>query len=429
MPRTLAVLIGGVRAGHLTQAQRTEFTYHEAYVAQEAPTPLSLSMPISSTGWTQAQVLPWLDGLLPDSRDVRQRWADRFGVSPTNPFALLGNVGLECPGAVQICADTDVDDVIDATGGLLEVTEDDVAERLATLSGDAASWSVPGERWSLGGAQSKFALSRHGERWYEATGSAATTHIIKPGVAGFAEQALNEHLCMSAARLLGIPAAETSYVEFAGRPAIAVKRYDRVRVQGVVRRIHQEDMCQALSVPARKKYETDGGPGTAVISDMLRVRADEPSHWRFIEAVAFNYLIGASDAHAKNYSVLLSGNQVRLAPLYDVASSLPYDPQEENSDLRKTAMAIAGQRNFGMVDAPRWHKFAVRSGVDPEQLRDRVLDLSGRIPDAISTLAADLPSGVVRSRLTERFLDRLERHLADVRHGLQIGLRPIDRST
>jgi serine/threonine-protein kinase HipA len=409
------VLIGGIRAGTLEQGRRTEFVYDGVYLQRQAPTPVSLSMPVrGQREWPQAKVLPWLDGLLPDSRDVRGRWAERLGVSANNPFALLAEMGRDCPGAVQICEEGEVDDVARAEGGLRELSEADVAERLAALSADANSWTVPGERWSLGGAQAKFALARYDGRWCEATGSTATTHIIKPGVAGFAGQALNEHLCMSAARILGIAVAETSYMEFDGRPAIVVSRYDRIGKDDTVRRIHQEDLCQALSFPPRKKYETDGGPGAAMISDLLRAHADDSSRWRFVEAVAFNYLIGASDAHAKNYSVLLSGNQVRLAPLYDVASSLPYDPTGDDSDLRKTAMAIAGQRNFGRVDSNNWHKFALRSGVDPGRLLDRVLELSERIPDAVATAAAGLPAVAVRQPLVQRLGDRLSRHLATV---------------
>lgn len=419
--RRLAVIIEGVRAGTLVQGERTDFIYDEEYLTQEAPTPLSLSMPVEGgRHWSQAQVIPWLDGLLPDSRDVRQRWASRFGVSATNPFALLAHVGLDCPGAVQICEESDVADVVHAVGDLREIGDADVAGRLAALGTDSYSWSVPDERWSLGGAQAKFALARHDGRWYEATGSAATTHIIKPGVAGFAAQALNEHLCMTAARLLGVQSAKTSYVEFDGQSAIVVERYDRTVAVESVRRIHQEDLCQAMSFPPRKKYETDGGPGTAVIADLLRVRADERSVWRFVEAVAFNYLIGASDAHAKNYSVLLSGRQVRLAPLYDLASSLPYDPQSENSDLRKTAMAIAGQRNFGRVDSHHWHRFALRSGVDPDRLQDRVLQLSEHLPDAVAAAAADLPAESRQPAMVGRLIDRLGQHLAEVRARLRV---------
>ncbi len=416
--RNLAVLIGGVRAGTLVQGRRTEFSYDEAYSALGAATPLSLSMPIQGRHWPQDRVLPWLEGLLPDNRSVRERWAARFDVSPTNPFAILAHMGLECPGAVQICDESDVEDVGRAGSDLRELSESDIGARLAALSVDSGSWSVPGERWSLAGAQAKIALAGYDGRWYEALGASPTTHIFKPGVAGFASQALNEHLCMATARLLGIPAAKTAYAEFDGRPAIVIVRYDRIRTPDAVRRVHQEDLCQALSIPPSKKYETEGGPGTAVITDLLRAHADDRSLWRFVDAVAFNHLIGASDAHAKNYSVLLSGSQVRLAPLYDLASSLPYDPPED-SDLRKTAMAIAGQRKFGQVDSRNWHRFAQRSGIDPGRLRERVQELSSALPDAVATAAKDLPAGATAKALVDRLIARLQPHLEAVRKGLQ----------
>jgi serine/threonine-protein kinase HipA len=93
-------------------------------------------------------------------------------------------------------------------------------------------------------------------------------------------------------------------------------------------RVHQEDLCQALSVDPSLKYESDGGPGPVRIIEFLRevmdARRARETVWRFVDALAWNWLIAGTDAHAKNYSLLLAGGQIRLAPLYDVASALPY---------------------------------------------------------------------------------------------------------
>ena len=407
--RVLTVLIRGAVAGSLVQDPQLAFTYDADYLANPSATPLSVSMPLATGTYRQASALPWIEGLLPDSQDVRDRWGTQFRVSARNPFALLAHMGKEAPGAVQLCPPDEVEETLAQAGSLKPVTEAEIGRRLARLADNPSNWTVEGERWSLGGAQSKFALTRIGRAWHEASGAQPTTHIIKPGIGRFRSQSLNEHLIMTTAAGLGLRAARTEYQEFGGRSAIIVTRYDRIGGDDGIARVHQEDLCQALSVPPRKKYEADGGPGAARINDLLRAVADETSRWRFNEALAYNYLIGGSDAHAKNYSLLLAGHQVRLAPLYDLASSLPYDPTDDDSDLTKLAMAIGGERRFGRVTDSHWAKLAARAGIDPQRLVDRVHELARQIPDQLSDAAVTTPS--TDREIGAHLLDRVVIHL------------------
>ncbi len=411
MKARLAVLLSGRRIGTLVQTNQIEFRYHDDYLSLSYPTPLSLAMPVRAEPYLRDRTLPWLDGLLPDRSEVRQRWAQQFRVAARNPVALMTHMGRDCPGAVQLCPEPAVEEVLAGHGELVPLGEDQLGHRIRGLRADRDSWTVAGERWSLGGAQAKFAVVEQDGRWYEAHGNVPTTHIIKPGVSGFAAQGLVEHVCMSAARSLGVPTAPTRYLEFDGQAAVIITRYDRVEREGEITRIHQEDLCQALSEPAAKKYETDGGPSATDISDLLLGRADSDSHRRFGEAVALNYLLGASDGHAKNYAVLLSGSQVRLAPLYDLASSLPYDPIDDDSDLRKTAMAIGGARRYGQITRRNWERFARRTGTEVEPFLSRVAELAASLPDAVAAALSALPPSAQRDQLRERFLDRLADHL------------------
>lgn len=405
-PKVLDAYLGGRKAGTFTQDPQVLFTYDPNYLADPRATPLSVSMPRAEAAYRQSATLPWLDGLLPESQDVRNRWAQQFGVSATNGFALLTHMGLDTPGAVQLVpAGTPL-----RQGGHLEpLDEKALGSRLRALRSEPDGWTTTGERWSLGGAQSKFAL-RWSKGWNEAIGDEPTTHIIKPGVSGFRGQGLNEHLTMTAARILGLRAADTRYDEFDGEPAIIIARYDRTDSDGTILRAHQEDLCMALSVPRGKKYEDDGGPSAATVLDLLRgVDASTQSVERFLDALAFNYLVGASDAHAKNYSLLLRGTRVSLAPLYDIASSLPYDAAPD-SGLRKLAMAIGGEKRFGMVGRQHWARLARRAAVEPDWLWSRVLELAGRLPDALSTAIAATPA-TNAGDLPARYLDRLVTHL------------------
>lgn len=403
--QTLHVVLYGRHIGDLTQSAggAITFEYNDEYLARPDRTPLSLSLPLVPGEHRSRVTRAYLNGLLPDSAEVRERWAQRFGVSPANPFALLRHMGMDSAGAAQFGAGAVEDVLVEAGAGALEALSDEqLGERLAALRQDEAGWTVAGERWSLAGAQSKFAIARSAAgRWCEPTGGAPSTHIVKPGVTGYREQALNEHICMSTARLVGLNTATTEYLTFAGSPALVVTRYDRRRTAaGHVLRVHQEDMCQALGVEPRRKYEASGGPTAAQIARLVDETTDGRDTMGFVGALAFNYLIGAPDAHAKNYSLLLAGSQVRLAPLYDIASAFPYDPAAENHELDLAAMGIGGEKRFGLVTGRHWVKFARQARLDTDEVIARVRAIATDLPDAVATAAHPFP-GELASRLID----------------------------
>lgn len=346
--QVLRVVLYDRHIGDLTQSAggAITFEYAEDYLGQPGATPLSLSLPLVPGPHRSRTTRAFLNGLLPDSLEVRERWARRFGVSPANPFALLRHMGVDCAGAAQFGGGSVQDALVEAGSGTLEpLMDEQLGARLVALRQDEAGWAVAGERWSLAGAQSKFAIARSAAgQWCEPTGGAPSTHIVKPGVTGYREQALNEHLCMTVARHVGLNAATTEYTVFAGAPALVVTRYDRRRtVAGHVLRVHQEDMCQALGVEPRRKYEASEGPTAVQVARLVNDATEGRDTLDLVDALAFNYLIGAPDAHAKNYSLLLAGTHARLAPLYDVASALPYDATNEDTSCISQPWASAGR--------------------------------------------------------------------------------------
>lgn len=322
--RSLFVILDRSVVGELIRTDGGEHRF--SYVGARTA-PISLSMPVDGGQFRHRVVDPFLEGLLPDQAPVREALAARYGVSPRNPFALLEHIGLDCAGAVRFADAEHLTRALDDDGELVALSEEEIGARLAALEeGREPSWIAPGEGWSLAGAQTKIALRREGGQWYEARGCEPTTHILKPGITRMKEQALDEHLCLTTLREIGIPAARTRYARLGGREALIVERYDRLREGGRVRRVHQEDLCQATSTYPRRKYEADGGPGALRIIDLLARWGDRDgaSIRRFVDALIVNVLLGAPDAHAKNYSILHAGDRRLLAPLYDLASGLPY---------------------------------------------------------------------------------------------------------
>ena len=361
--RQLDVLIAGRPAGILTQddSGALSFQYHRKYRG----VPLSSAMPLSTATYRDKIVAPYLWGLLPEDPAARRKVASDAGISPNTPFALLGVIGLDCPGAVQFCQrESDAS----RKERLTPISDLEIARRLAQSRADGHGWVTENEHWSLGGQQSKFALRLKEGRWYSCEGSAATTHIFKSGVNGLTHQALNEYVCMRLATELGIPTARAEYREFEGEPAIIVERYDRRSDHGFVKRLHQEDLCQALSCLPANKYTSDGGPSCADVLELLISTGPtaRENAARFLQMLLFNYLVAATDAHAKNYSILLDANGAhRLAPMYDVASIAPYtEPASWSRNRPKLAMSIGGENRTGCVSLDHIRKMVSRCGLD-----------------------------------------------------------------
>jgi len=390
MTDSLAVILDDLVVGTVTRLRggRLRFDYSVEYQEQSGGTPLSLSMPIQVRSHSDRVVAPWLWGLLPDSDAVLRRWAREFHVSASSPFSLLASpVGEDCAGAVRFALPEEADRVLGRSGDIAWLSDDDVAQRLLELREDSTAWlgrSFTGQ-FSLAGAQAKTALLFQDGRWGVPSGSTPTTHILKPAVSGLDDHDLNEHLCLDAARRAGLLVVRSTVSRFGKERAVVITRYDRRSAPlGDIVRVHQEDLCQALGVPPSRKYQNEGGPGPKQIAGLLREAMPpavaEDAVWRFADALIWNWLIGGTDAHAKNYSLLLAGDQVRLAPLYDIASALPYGTHEHKL---RFAMKIGGE--YGVfLRRNTWPSAARDLGVDAGALVDRVNELASVAPDALA---------------------------------------------
>ncbi|HZJ26768.1 MAG TPA: type II toxin-antitoxin system HipA family toxin [Acidimicrobiia bacterium] len=410
-PDTVIVAIEGTVAGTLTRTRSAlRFEYDDAYRATPGATPLSVSMPVQVRTHTDAKVAPWLRGLLPDDSQVLDRWARHFRVRTGSAFELLtAPVGEDCAGAVQFARPERIEAILKRPGSIDWLDEGAIAARLRDLRYDTSAWlgSDFTGQWSLAGAQAKTALRYENGRWGEPGGAAATTHILKPAITGLDDHDLNEHLCLAAARAAGLRVVLTHIEQFEDQSAVVVERYDRAWRDGDLIRVHQEDLCQALGVAPAQKYESDGGPSAASIVELFReamspdVAADATS--RFVDALAWNWIIAGTDAHAKNYSILHRGDQVRLAPLYDIASALAY-PDMYVPKL-KLAMTLGGEYQLKAHGHRNWERTADQLSLDPESVVARVRELARRAPHAFSDVARVEDVRRIASALPGRLVD------------------------
>lgn len=419
----LVTLLDGKEIGrvHNDTHGRLTFIYDDQWRNAPEAYPLSLSMPIAAKEHGRAAVEAFLWGLLPDNEQVLARWAAKFQVSARNVFALISHVGEDCAGAVQFVTPERLEAIRSGKEDKVEwLDEAELAKRLQALREDHAAWRLPRDtgQFSLAGAQPKTALLLQNDRWGIPSGRIPTTHILKPPTGHFDGHAENEHICLMLARNLGLPAAQSKVRRFKDEVAIVVERYDRQQKGNDLIRVHQEDTCQALGIMPTKKYQNEGGPSATNIIDLLRTYSTDRDTDldTFVTALGFNWLIAGTDAHAKNYSLLLSGPDVRLAPLYDIASILPYD----EVDLRKAklAMKIGGEYKVELIGLRQWQKFARDVRTNADQLIEVLISMAKHLPDEVAVARA-----LAREEgLNNALIDRLAKQLIDRAHECQRSL-------
>lgn len=393
MSRTLVTLLGGAAAGIAEQSTRGDlsFRYERTWQDSALSYPLSLSMSLVESEHGDAQIRSFMEGLLPDNEAVLQLWARRFGASPRNPFSLLNHVGEDVAGAVQFVTPKRVEELAVASPEISWLTERKVANRLRQLIADNTSWHdvVDAGYFSLAGAQPKTALLYDGKRWGVPSGRIATTHIFKPPALDYPALAENEHLCLNVAREIGLPAARSHVMRFENQVALVAERYDRIP-GGEIVRVHQEDFCQALAVSPSIKYEAEGGPGVAAMAAVIRSYSSAPTEdlRTFIRSIAFHWGMGAPDAHAKNYSVLIApGGQVRLAPLYDIITVLPYRQRFYLNKIR-LAMRVGGEYRMRYIRPRHWLRLADECGLAGEFVLKDIAEVLNALPAAVAECCA-----------------------------------------
>ena len=419
----LSFFLGGRRAGTILSGDSGPLlSYDKDYASDRSATPLSSAFGLSSGGgYPSYRVANWLEGLLPDNDDVKRQWRRKFGIKGKSAMALLASpVGLDCPGAVQFCPVGDEEDAMARSGGVDWLSDDELVGLVSSLRDRDTTWHGEGHgssgRFSLSGAQAKTALVIESGVWGIPGGTRPSTHIVKPAIndVRYPDQALNEHLCLAAARNLGfVDAVRTDVADIGGIQCIVVTRYDRARsADGSVMRIHQEDMCQALGVRPRDKYQSDGGPTPADIAGAIRLRSSRPDRdaGRFLDALMYNWVIVGTDAHAKNYSFLLHGGAVQLAPLYDVASMLPY--LDNSAALRKTKLAMKIGRDYRVSKSDRksaWYKTGEAMGFDGDAAVARAEAVAKQVPAAFDQAARALPTEFGNNKTIGKLLDMIDR--------------------
>lgn len=406
MTRTLDIWWDGRLVGQLTQDKHGElgFAYAQAWLDDEAAQPLSASLPKRTEPFSRRECRPFFGGLLPEESQ-RDAAAQALGVSRANDFALLDRLGGDVAGALQLLPPgegpaplapdqrpTPLDDA-----GLIRVL--DALPVRPLLAGEE------GLRLSLAGAQSKVPVVLvDGAVALPAPGQ-PTTHILKPPISRFVATTENEAFVMRLAAEIGLDVAPVEPRTVQDRTFLLVQRYDRATGDdGFVRRIHQEDFCQALGVPPEIKYASEGGPTFKDCFALLRRVAARPAVdvLKLLDAVIFNAIAGNADAHGKNFSILYDAEGPRLASLYDLLATVAYP------DLSpKFAMKIGKRATLAELDAKGWAAFATDAGLGLPLIRRRIAEISKGVLEKATAVGEELSRPELDRTAIEQFADMI----------------------
>lgn len=400
--RFLEVYLDGALCGRITQISsgNLTFEYERNYRTDSHATPLSLSMPLAATVHKKRSILPFLQGLLPDNDEALRAIARRFSVSPRNPFALLEHVGADVAGAVQIVrpghAVTDHDQRRTSARAASDDEVSRMLDHVVTEYAEGVPYIDAVGRFSLAGAQPKIALHRLADgRWGVPMDATPTTHILKPVVGSFRRIDIVEQMTMHAAAYLDNTVAKSEVVRIGDWDVFVSERYDRAVIDGTWRRLHQEDLCQALSVSPVMKYQhREGGPGIADIAGLIRSLPFESDRRlvgeQFYRGFVFNIVAGCTDAHAKNYSLMLDGAAVKLAPLYDLATYAAYWDGQSSIE---SAMSVGGEYRFSRIGAADLGAAGKQFGVPADAADGLVQDARLRVVEAFESAYSAVESG------------------------------------
>lgn len=407
--KKLVVFLNEERAGELEQDDSglLRFTYAPEWLARDNATPISRMLPLTTETYEGKRARSFFAGILPEE-GPRARIAEILGISERNDFAMLERIGGECAGAISLLPEGVSPLQIENRFRALEEKELEAIihelPRRPLLAGEE------GLRLSLAGAQNKLPVIVDGDSISLPLGNTPSTHIIKPEPDHFPGLVANEVFCMRLAGTLGLNVPEVTCRTIGGKPCIIIARYDRVLGAecGRTVRLHQEDFCQALGHPPEHKYQQEGGPLVRDCVALLREWSSTPvlDIRAFVDGLILNMLIGNADAHGKNYSMIYRRGERRLAPFYDLVSTIAWP------DLStRLAMNIGSGKSVNDVNPAHFRRMAEEASLGWPMVRERIEILSRKVIDTLEegSVQRTLPASGISAQLSALVMQRCRR--------------------
>ena len=374
---SLSAWIGKQQVGTLSYHDHTgrfSFEYETAWITRPDAYPISPALPLQRPGnqtdeLHSVNVRRFFENLLPEGKALEDA-AAAHAVSKGNLFGLLRWLGQESTGAIALLSEETTPAQVD--NAMREVTLEELSRRIQDRVNLPFNVWDGRVRMSIAGYQDKLAVYADNEgRHFLVEGKLASTHILKPEPMNpkLSRRVANEHFCLKLADVLGIPSAEVNILRVP-EPVLIIKRFDRIKYNRHVERLHAVDSCQVLNLSVNHKYERNFGNGRDVanirdgasfeklFSIAPLTQSEAATRMALIRWTILQYLIGNSDAHGKNISFLVEPGGLRLAPAYDLVAVCIYPDIEH-----ELAMAIGDEFDITKIRAYDWADFADRCGI------------------------------------------------------------------
>ena len=392
----------------VADAQTTSLSYDEAWLGSPESFPVSLSMPLQREPHGGDRVLPWVMNLLPEGDPLRAM-TRALGAAPEDVLGLIRETGADLAGALSIGGRR--------PGGEPDyraIPDEEALERILNeLPARPFLVGENGVSMSLAGAQEKLPVAVVDGQIALPVNGAASTHILKPDNPRLTASVQNEALCMVLARRIGLEVAPVTTGRAGSRSYLLVGRYDRFGEGKGVRRLHQEDFCQALARPPSAKYEFNGtgvrGPSLPDMFALVRKHMTARDITRLLDAAIFNIAIGNVDSHAKNYSILLGPTGPQLAPLYDLMTGLAWQGITQNH-----AQEIGGQRRGRHIYGRHWRRLAGEAGLGGRGTVQRVEQVTARLLRELPLAAREVAAMPAADAFLDIFCKEIETRAGEV---------------
>lgn len=404
MKQKLNIYYEDLKVGELIQDDELllAFTYSDEWLNYTHHFQLSLAMPLQKESFGNKISLSYFENLLPEG-DVRRALGVSNSTSGT--FEFLQEYGSDCAGAIILTKNKIKKSVTNKASKEIDFeTLEEAIENRESVAELIAEENLG--YLSIAGAQDKFPAIVSGEKIYLPQGNAPTTHIIKTPIfrSGVNESVFNEYYCILLAKRVGLKVPNCFLLNTGKHFLYVIERYDRKISRDKVKRLHQQDFCQALGIVSDKKYETLGGPSLKdiykLITNNVGVKTRIEATFMFLDWICFNLLIGNNDSHSKNLSFLLINNKIELAPFYDLICTAIYPKLS-----KRFAFKIGGRDDFSKIGKNQLYQLEIDLGLKENTIVERMLLMSSKIQeykdDLVNEISIHYKEAKIPARISE----------------------------
>lgn len=396
--------------GHLDfdTEERLSFQYDKTWLASKDRFPLSLALALGDKLYGHLETKSFFENLLPEG-EIKDLLEAHGKSSIKSEFGFLQEFGADCAGAFKVLPEkVKKNKTVTPRKELkLDVIYKYLNEKKSLTD---VILNKEGGKFSLAGAQDKFAVIFENNKIYLPLDGSPTTHIIKPHVRFFNstyDTPYDEYLCMKLAGAVGLNVPKVDIIE-GEHPLYIVERFDRIHTKTGISRIHQQDFCQAQGITSLKKYESDGGPTFADNYNLVKAQSSAPipDLNQLLKWLIFNLVIGNNDSHSKNLAFLQVGDAIRIAPFYDLLSTSIYKEIGQNF-----AFKIGGQNLWFKLKRRLFDKFSAELELKDDYLPKLglklLIDIEKRLPEITQEFNQRFPEVEIGKILENEILKRV----------------------